>query len=178
MDKITSEVTEDCDSMDLPRMGDRCPRGLPSPCPASWGSEAPGGLRGRELAMPVAPPGPSSSTTVLPMPHPLPPCDRQAAPLQEGTYLASQPAPSSTSAIPCSGRSRLSGLGWPGVTGLAFATPPFPWRRLPGIAAVSPHLVCVCPHFLGANIKGQPSRPNTHLGSPRGCVYVGNSCTK
>lgn len=95
MDKVTSEVTEDCDSMHLPRMGDRPPRGLPSPCPASWGSGAPGGLRGRELAMPVAPPGPSSSTTDLPMPCPLPPCDRQAAPLEEGTCLAlsQHPAP-------------------------------------------------------------------------------------
>lgn len=127
--------------------------------------------------MPVAPSGPSSSTTDLLMPRPLPPHDRQAAPLEEGTYPVPQPAPSFTSAIPCSGRSRLSG-----AAGLELQVsplgPPFLWRGPPGVAAVSPHLVCVCPHFLGANVKGQPSCPSTHLGSPRGCVCVGNSCTK
>lgn len=149
-----------------PRMGGYPPRPPPHRPTLLLGFPGtPGGLRGWELAMPVAPPGPSSSTTDLPMPCPLPPPDRQVTPLRgRGTSLASQPAPSLTPAIPCSGHSRSRGLSWPKVVGFAFAPPAqLPRRGQPGTAAVSPH-PCVCLSTLFRHhAKGQPSGPNTHF---------------
>lgn len=63
MDKIISEVIEDCDSMHLPQNGGYPPRGPHHPTLLLGFPGTPGGLKGWELAMPVAPPGPSSSTT-------------------------------------------------------------------------------------------------------------------
>lgn len=90
-------------------------------------------------------------------------------PVGGGHLPAPQPAPSFTSAIPCSGRSRLRGLGRPALPGLALATP-VPVEGPPGTAAGSPLPVCVCVcarvHTFQAPRQRPAFPPSAHLGSP------------
>lgn len=143
MDKIISEVTKDCDSMYLPQNGGLSSQGPPITLPASWFPGAPGGLRGWLFPLPLLDPqalprsADALSTASI--------CQTSDPLVGRGTYLAFQPASSFTPAIPCSGHSRLRGLGWSRATGLAIV-PPTPMEGQPGTAAVSPHPVCVCVH--------------------------------
>lgn len=128
--------------------GDVHPGAPPSPYPAAWVPGAPGGLRGRELALPVTPPGPSSSTMDLLMPCPLPPPDRRVTPLWGKwgpTWLLSQhpasPLPSRVSGAP-----RPRGLGWPRDRGLAFAPPPTPTEGAARHSRCESTSLCVSVH--------------------------------